>query len=211
MLLKEIYLQNKEEYWNIVTHCIGFLCALIFMLLLLLKLDHHSLSSYLAILIIGFTSMLVYFSSSLYHYKWSSSRRQLYRTIDHISIFFLIAGSYTPFILLTFPTDIRWKMMIIIWSLAFVGTVFKLFNTGKYENLSVLFYILMGWAVLLEFQAFVSSTPTHTLSFIMAGGLLYLIGVIFYKWRSLKYNHAIWHCFVILANMAHLAAVYTII
>lgn len=181
------------------------------MLLLLSKVNTQGTSTFISILIFGFSSMLVYFTSSLYHYNWSSSRKQFYRTLDHISIYFLIAGSYTPFILIIFPEEIRSKMMMIIWGLAFAGTIFKLFNTGKFENLSLLFYILMGMTVLIELKAFASSTPSITLSFIIAGGILYLIGVIFYKWKQLRFNHAIWHCFVVLANMSHFSALYTIV
>lgn len=212
MLFRNLYHSNREEYWNVITHLIGFVVAFLGMVILLMKSNIGDADfRFVSVLIFGLSSLLMYSMSTLYHLNWDKAYVHHLRTMDHISIYYVIAGTYTPFLLKTFDPEAGWRMLLIIWSLAFIGTLFKLFSTGKYENLSLIFYILMGWTVLLEFEVFVDTTPYNTLVLIALGGLLYLIGVVFYKMKRLKYNHAYWHLFVNSANIAHFLAVYTII
>ncbi len=211
MTLRQIRQQNTEEYWNILTHGIGIPITAIVMIYMLIDIQPGFDKKLMSILLMGFSSMLVYTTSTLYHYYWDKSYIQRLRTIDHISIYFLIAGSYTPFLLFLFDHETGGTLLKIIWGLAAFGTIYKLFYTGKYENLSLSFYILMGCTIFLEYSHFVLNTPSHTLKLVTIGGLLYLIGVIFYRWKKLKYNHAIWHIFVLAANLFHFAAIYTLI
>lgn len=212
MPLQQLREKNIEEYWNVITHAIGFVLALIGMVILLRKADIGSSDfRFVSVVIFALSCMLMYAMSTLYHLYWDKAYVHHLRTLDHISIYYVIAGSYTPFLMITFEAETGWRMLLIIWVLAFLGTIFKLFFIGKFENLSLAFYILMGWTVLFEYQVFMNTTPYNTILLIAIGGLLYLIGVVFYKLKRLKFNHAYWHLFVIAANGAHFLAVYSIL
>lgn len=203
---------NPEEYWNIVTHGIGIILSFIGLAILLTKCTLGETDfKFVSVLLFGSSSVFVYMASTFYHYNWNKPFRSIYRTLDHITIYYLIAGSYSPFLLITFNEDIGWRLFIIIWTMAFIGTIFKLFFTGKYETLSLIFYVAMGWIVLLEYKEFLETTPDDTLYLILLGGLLYCIGIVFYKMEKIKFNHAIWHLFVIFANFLHFCAVYSIL
>jgi len=211
-LFKEIKNQNIEEYWNIITHVAGTSLATLGLLLLLSVNDTVTDGfKFVSVLVFGLSSIFVYAASSLYHYNWDKPFRKLYRTLDHIFIFYLIAGSYTPFMLITFDKEKGWILFLAVWIVAFIGTLFKFFFTGKYEILSVLFYVGMGWMILLEFKEFMSSTPADTFHLLIGGGIMYCIGVVFYLKDSLKFNHAIWHVFVMMGNFLHFGAVYSIL
>ncbi len=204
--------KNNEEYWNILTHGLGVILSFIgiFYLLSNTKLDDTDFKL-TSILLFGFSSIVVYITSTLYHYNWNSPYRSIFRTADHISIFFLIAGSYSPFLLITFTEETGWRLFIIIWLMAFVGSIFKFFFTGKYEIFSLAFYVAMGWTVLIEFKEFMDTTPELTFYLLIAGGAMYCIGVFFYRLDNMKYNHAIWHVLVCCANFLHFYAVATIL
>ena len=138
MTLRQIRQQNTEEYWNILTHGIGIPITAIVMIYMLIDIQPGFDKKLMSILLMGFSSMLVYTTSTLYHYYWDKSYIQRLRTIDHISIYFLIAGSYTPFLLFLFDHETGGTLLKIIWGLAAFGTIYKLFYTGKYENLSLI-------------------------------------------------------------------------
>lgn len=203
---------NNEEYWNILTHGIAAILSIIGLVYMLYSIEIGEANfKFISIILFGCSSIIVYITSTLYHYNWDKPFRAIYRTADHISIFFLIAGSYSPFLLITFDEDIGWRMFIIIWVMAFLGSIYKFFFTGKYETFSLFFYIGMGWTVLLEYKEFVATTPTQTFYLLLAGGIAYCVGVFFYKLDNMKYNHAIWHLFVCLANFLHFMAVCSIL
>jgi len=210
--LNNVRRQNDEEFWNIITHGVAIILSFICFLILLSRTALASNDFKLvSVILFGLSSLFVYIASTVYHYNWDKPLRKIFRTIDHISIFYLIAGSYSPFMLVTFDADKGWRLFIIVWVVAFCGTVFKIFFTGKYENFSLFLYVALGWTVLLEYEEFVSSTPSTTFNLLLAGGLLYCVGVVFYRLDKIKYNHAIWHVFVVAANLLHFMAVYTIL
>ncbi len=211
MNLNSIRRRNEEEYWNILTHAIGIPVSGGVMFYMLITIQPNLDGKLLAILLMGLSSMLVYITSTIYHYYWDKPYRPRLRTIDHISIYFLIAGTYTPFLIFVFQDETSGQLLRLIWGLAIIGTLYKLFYTGKFENLSLAFYILMGCSIFVEYDTFVHNTPDDTLGLVTIGGALYLIGVVFYRWKSLKFNHAVWHIFVLMANLFHFAAVYTLI
>lgn len=212
MIFEKIYRQNRKEFWNVITHVIGLALAVASTIFLLLRCEEGSTDfKYVSVVIFGLSSLLVYVTSVVFHWHWNKSTKQVYRALDHISIYYLIAGSYTPFLLNSFPSEIGWRMFLIVWALAFIGTFYKFFFTGKHENFSLLFYVLMGMFGLIEYKIFLEVLSPETMTWIVAGGLLYLIGVIFFRAEKLKNNHAIWHVFVVMANIAHFAAVYTIL
>lgn len=212
VLLEEVKSKNIEEYWNILTHIAGAAMAVagLFFLLSLTSISESDFK-FVSVMIFGLSSIFVYTASSLYHYNWDKPFKKIYRTLDHIFIFYLIAGSYTPFMLITFDLEKGWNLFLAVWVVAFIGTLFKFFFTGKYEKFSVFFYVGMGWMIILEFKEFLASTPPTTFYLLLGGGILYCAGVIFYLRDSMKFNHAIWHVFVIAGNFLHFCAVYTIL
>ena len=211
MNLNSIHQQNEEEYWNILTHGIGIPISVGVMTYMLIVLNPGIDVKLLAILLMGLSSMIVYTTSTLYHFCWDKPYRSILRTIDHISIYFLIAGTYTPFLLFLYQDETGGDLLKVIWGLAIMGTLYKLFYTGKFENFSLAFYILMGCTIFLDYETFVNNTPDDTLRLVTIGGLMYLVGVIFYRWKKLRFNHSIWHIFVLVANLFHFAAVYTLL
>lgn len=210
MILGRLYLENKEEYWNVVTHAVGFIAAAISTLILMGKCKVNTIAGG-SVIFFGMSALLVYTTSVIFHLHWNKPSRKLYQTIDHISIFYLIAGTYTPFLLIALDSEVGMRLLIIVWSIALFGTLYKVFYTGRHENFSLILYVVMGWTCLLEYQAFVETLSYRTLFLLAAGGLLYLIGIIFFRKEQMRYNHSIWHVFVIMANLAHFAAVYTIL
>ncbi len=208
MILGRLYSENKEEYWNVLTHGAGLILAICFTIIL--GLESSSTAAF-SVLVFGMSSILVYATSIIFHLHWNRPKRKLFQSIDHISIFYLIAGTYTPFLLLSLEAEVGRRMLIIVWSIALFGTIYKIFFTGKHANFSLVLYVLMGWTCLLEYGAFIAAMDYYTLCLLALGGLLYLIGIIFFRKEKMKYNHCIWHVFVVAANLAHCAAVYSIL
>ena len=211
MLLTKLRQENVEEYWNVMTHGLGVILTLIggFYLFSLTPIGGHNYH-FPAVMIFSVSMLMVYTSSVLYHYNHGKPFQKVYRTIDHICIYYLIAGTYTPFLLISYPEQIGWKLLMILWCLAFLGTIFKFFYTGRFDKISILLYVLLGWFVLVDLRTFLDSIPTYTLYLALAGGILYLIGVIFYV-RKRPLDHAIWHMFVLLGNACHYFAVVSIL
>jgi len=162
----------------------------------------------LGTIIFSISLLMVYISSTWYHSSYDVQQRKKLRIFDHISIYFLIAGSYTPFLLTHFQDETGYNMLAVIWSMVFVGSVFKLFFTHKYNMISTLAYVIMGWQAIFIINPIIDRFPENALTAVVVGGIAYSIGVIFYLWERLKYNHLIWHLFVLIGSTAHLIAVY---
>ena len=211
MLLVKLRQENIEEYWNVVTHGIGVILTLIGSSYLLSLTNVGSQNYHFpAVVIFSVSMLMVYSSSVLYHYNHGKPFQKVYRTIDHICIYYLIAGTYTPFLLISYPEQIGWNLLMLLWFLAFLGSLFKFFYTGRYEKFSVFLYLLLGWFVLVDLNTFLDSVQTNTLYLSIAGGLLYSIGVIFYV-RKRRMDHTLWHVFVLLGNACHYFAVVSIL
>lgn len=207
---KPLYYQ--DEFWNAVSHGIGLLLALIGGYFIFYnaigRVPDHELNA-LAIYIAG--AAFVYASSTAYHAAPPGTLKDRLQTIDHISIFFMIAGSHTPIILKYFNNTDGTVFLGIMWSMVFVGTIFKLITSAnRFETLSVAMYIMMGLMSLYFLPDLLRVVETEVLWLILAGGMSYLIGVIFYVWRSLPFHHPIWHTFVIAGSVLHFMAIYDI-
>ena len=204
--------ENTEEYWNIISHFWGLVLSMVGGVLLLQKAAHNeyqwaSLSAGIFI-----TSMImVYAASSLYHYHWNKASKNKFRILDHICIYYLIAGSYTPFMVLVFDQQSGIFMLKAIWGIAFFGTIFKLFFTGKFEIISIALYLAMGWLAVFEIDQLITETPRMSLIFIGVGGVAYTIGAFIYAIDKIKFNHVIWHVFVLMGSFFHYLAVYNIL
>lgn len=197
-----------EEIGNASTHAIGAILSIVAIILLALFAAHQNDNvKLISGIVFGGTLFLMYTSSTVYHSISNPKAKHLFRILDHASIYLLIAGSYTPFVLVTLKGSLGWAMFTIIWSLAFAGVLFKLFFVHKFELLSTLIYLLMGWMALVVVKPLYQLLPIGGLAYIVAGGLFYSIGVIFFIWERLKFSHVLWHLFVLAGSICHFLAV----
>lgn len=200
---------TKDELANSLTHGLGILLGIIAIPFLGAKaIISGNLSAIIGSGMFGLGFMMVFTFSTLYHSIVQPDIKKTFRILDHISIYFMIAGSYTPFILIYMPSKTGYIILAIQWILTFLGTIYKIFFTGKFKWFSTIVYLAMGWMIVLVIGPFVDSLPLLSLWLIVAGGLLYTVGVVFYKWYSLPYHHAIWHVFVLAASICHFVAVW---
>ena len=158
--------------------------------------------------IFGAALVLLYTASTLYHSFESALTRQRLQKLDHAAIFLLIAGTYTPFVLVTLRGPWGWSLFGVIWGLAIVGVVLKCWFAGRFRGVSTSVYLVMGWLVLIAIKPLVAALPAGGMKLLVAGGLCYTGGVAFYHWRRLPYHHAIWHLFVLAGSACHWAAVF---
>ncbi len=201
-----------EELANQISHGIGWVMVLIaspFLLFLAAKSDIKY--AFISVFIYCFSLLMVYTSSTLYHSAYQLSLRRKLRIFDHISIYFLIAGSYTPYILMYLRTDKGYTVLAILWTMTFVGSIFKLFLTHKFKLASTLAYLVMGWMAIFIFEPLEKNIPLASMLWIKIGGAFYSSGIVFYLWKSLKQNHLIWHLFVMAGSIAHFISMYFLI
>ena len=157
--------------------------------------------------IYGTTLVLLYASSTLYHSFRSPRIKQVLRAVDHASIYLLIAGSYTPFTLVTLRGPWGWSLFGIIWALALIGIALKIFFTGRFRIASTLIYTGMGWMVVIAIKPLMQHMPPGGIAWLLAGGLAYTLGIVFYLWKRLPFHHAIWHLFVLAGSLFQYFAV----
>jgi len=201
-------LDLREERANSLTHALGIVFGIISIPILIYNATAHAESHVIAGAgVYGLSFLMVFTFSTIFHWKREGKSRNLFKILDHISIYFLIAGTYTPFILMFVNNRFGISLLCILWTLTLIGTIFKTFFTGKYEIISTLIYILMGWMLLAGAHEFFANMPHAVASLIISGGCLYTIGVIFYLWRCFAYHHAVWHLFVLGAAICHFTAI----
>ncbi|MBX7245935.1 MAG: hemolysin III family protein [Candidatus Sumerlaeaceae bacterium] len=197
-----------EELANAVTHGIG---AVLSIAGLVVMVTFAAFSGdpwrIVSCAIYGTSLCMLYTASTLYHTFQHPTLKSFLRICDHSCIYLLIAGSYTPFALVTLRGPLGWTVFGVIWGLAFAGIIFKLFLTGKHEMLSTLLYLGMGWISVIMAKPLLAHMPMAGVGLIIAGGVAYTFGVIFYAWERLPYNHAIWHLFVLAGSLFHFLAV----
>jgi hemolysin III len=157
--------------------------------------------------IFGSTLILLYLSSTLYHGIQHPRAKRILRRCDHAAIFLLIAGTYTPFLLTNLRGPWGWSLLGVLWGLAACGVLFKAFCIRRFERLSVVAYILMGWLGLVALRQLFTALPTESLLLLGVGGLIYTVGVVFYAWGKLPFGHAVWHLFVLGGSISHFFSV----
>jgi len=195
---------TREEIAHVATHGIGALLAIGGLVLLIAKtIPYHSAQHLVANCIYGCTQVLLYTSSTIYHALTESRYKQVFQILDHVAIYLLIAGTYTPFTLVTLSGPWGWTLFGLVWGLAIGGTLFEIFLQGRFKKLSLLFYLGLGWLAIIAIKPLWTALPTNGLLLLLIGGLAYSGGAVFYAWRSLRYHHAIWHVFVILGSLSH--------
>jgi len=213
MVRAQAFLARRRLHWRqeaaaALTHGAGLLlfAAAVPVLITLAALNGTALHI-TAFSIYGGTLVLLYAASTLYHASRHPRTKHVLRVLDHAAIYLLIAGSYTPFALLSLDGWVSVVLLTAVWSLALVGCVFKLFFTGRFERLSLAIYLGMGWLAVVVAKPVMDALPLAALALLVAGGILYTAGVLFYAWQRLPYNHAIWHVFVLAASICHFAAI----
>lgn len=192
-----------EEKLNAISHGIGAILGLLGLFLLLIYNNQKSQWSLFSILVYG-TSIIVLFGvSALYHATKQEKLKHTFRVLDHISIYFLIAGTYTPVLLLILPNSLGIPLFWVVWGIALFGVILKLFFTGKFETFSVLLYLVMGWLIVFDFSTLYQIMPLNGIILLAAGGLAYTLGIVFYAIDKIPYNHVIWHLFVLAGAIFH--------
>ena len=209
-LPNQFFYSKEEDRLNVISHGIGFILSMIGLIFLLNKgLQDFNLLRFLSFLIYGISLSTMYISSKLYHNSKTPEGRYKFRLFDMVSIYLLIAGSYTPFTLTVLIDSGGLTLFLLVWVIAFIGIIWKIFTVGIYNISSTLLYIFMGGLWLFFIDAFINEIPQNALMWIYASASTYLIGVFFYLADSkIKYNHFIWHIFVLLASAFHYISIY---
>lgn len=199
----------KEEHLNIISHGIGFLLSVIALVLLVTKsITSGEVDHIVSVSIFGVSLVVLYAASTLYHSATDEEKRYKHKIFDHAAIYVLIAGTYTPFTIITLEGQIGWVIFGVSWGMAVVGILVKLFFTGKYNKISTLMYILMGWMIVFAINPLINSLPSEGIRWLVAGGLSYTIGAVIYSIEKIKFNHAIFHVFVLAGSFCHFCSVY---
>ena len=197
-----------EEVAHALTHGLGVILAIAGLTVMVARATLYGNAWHIVgASIFGSTLVLMYAASTLYHSIPLPRAKRVLRIVDHSTIYFLIAGTYTPFTLVTLHGTWGWSLFALTWGLALAGVVFKIFSTGRYEKLSLFIYLAMGWCIVLAVKPLVHALPVGGLVLMLLGGLSYTGGVVFYVWERLKYHHAIWHGFVLAGSVLQYFAV----
>jgi hemolysin III len=193
-----------EELANSITHGIGTTLSIAgLVVLVVLAVLHGDVWHIVSFSIYGSTLILLYLASTLYHSFKNEKVKHILKIVDHASIYILIAGTYTPFMLVSIRGPWGWSIFGLIWGLALTGIIFKAFFIGKFKKVSVFVYVLMGWLCVIALKEMLTNIPTGGLLWLLAGGIFYSSGVIFYLMHKIPYHHAIWHIFVLAGSICH--------
>ena len=198
-----------EEIANSITHGIGTALSIAGLVVLVYFAAIYGDSwRIVSFSIYGSTLILLYLASTLYHSFRGQKIKRILKTIDHASIYILIAGTYTPFMLVSLRGPWGWSIFGIIWGLAILGIIFKIFFIGKFKKTSVAIYVLMGWLCVIALHEMLIQIPTGGMILLGIGGIFYTAGVAFYVWHRLPFNHAVWHLFVLGGSISHYFSIY---
>ncbi|WP_394128352.1 hemolysin III family protein [Vibrio hepatarius] len=200
----------KEEFANTLTHALGMLLSIVGLVLLLIKASQHNADAMTiaSMSIYGGSMILLFLASTLYHAIANPRAKRALKTFDHCAIYLLIAGSYTPFLLVALRTPLAIGLMAVIWGIALFGIIMKLAFVYRFKKLSLVTYLTMGWLSLIVIYQLAMSLSIEGLTLLAAGGVIYSLGVIFYVAKRIPYNHAIWHGFVLAGCACHFFAIY---
>lgn len=199
----------KEEIWSSIIHGIGVALSIaaLVVLVMLSSLDGN-VWAIVSTAIFGTSMIILYSASTIYHAVPNPEWKKKLKKFDHISIYYLIAGSYTPFLLVNMRGAVGWTLFGIVWGLALIGTCLKLTTSGSGTKAwSIGLYVLMGWMIVFASKELLARLPASGLVFLVLGGGFYTLGILFYVWKSRQYTHAIWHFFVLVGTIMHFFAV----
>lgn len=197
-----------EEIMNSVTHGVGFALSIAGLVWLILRaIALQDTMSLVSVIVFGSSLIVLYAASTLYHAIPCFNAKKVLRVFDHCAIYLLIAGTYTPFLLVSLRGTLGWALFAVVWGIACVGIAFKAFFTGRFDRASTAMYVAMGWIILVAAKPAITHIPNGALLMMLAGGLLYTSGVFFYANDRVPFNHAIWHCFVMGGSAVHFFAI----
>lgn len=201
--MKDHRIHAKEEFLNTMSHALGALFGLVGVFLLLAKNSNKTSFATLSILTYSLSFISMFVVSSLYHHVKNTELKRKLRIVDHINIYFLIAGTYTPMCLITLINGKGWTLFYIVWGITALGMLLKLFYTGKFELISLVLYLAMGWLVVYDFDNLVDQVSSEGIQLLFLGGAFYTLGIIFYAIDRIPYNHFVWHLFVLGGALSH--------
>lgn len=201
-------LQSRfEEKLNAQTHGLGALLGIVALILLIIFDTHKTAYSLFSVIVYGISIIILFTASTLYHSVKDERKKHYFRIVDHVSIYLLIAGTYTPVLLISLNHSLGWTLFYVVWGIALFGIVLKLFFTGKFEIFSTLLYLVMGWLIIFDFTNLANIFGDGIL-FLFAGGLAYTVGIVFYAIHRIPYNHVIWHLFVLAGAIFHFFMIF---
>lgn len=200
---------KKEEIAHVITHGIGTILSLF----ALIALTTYSILygngwQITSVILFGFTMLFMYISSTIVHSLPQGKWKDIFQIIDHASIYLFIAGTYTPFLLVHLREQIGWILLCIIWGIALIGVVFKIFFVKRFTVLSTIIYILMGWLIIVVWEPLTTAVHEKGILLLIIGGVFYTVGSIFYMIRSIPYHHVIWHLFVLAGSAFHFLSIF---
>ncbi|CAM2898655.1 hemolysin III family protein [Paenibacillus sediminis] len=199
---------RREEVANAITHGIGALLSIAALVVLIVFASiKGSAWHVVSFTVYGVTMLLLYMNSTLVHSLRDGKAKDLFEFFDHSAIYLFIAGTYTPFLLVAIRGPLGWSLFGTVWGIAIAGVVFKAFFVKRFLFMSTLFYIIMGWLITIAWNPLVDAVPTGGIVLLVAGGIAYTLGTIFYVWRGFPFHHAIWHLFVLAGSVLHFFAV----
>lgn len=198
-----------EEQLNTWTHGLGVVLGVVALILLIIKTDTTKNWNLFSVVVYGLSIIILFLASTFYHAVTGEKRKHYFRIVDHISIYLLIAGTYTPVLLICLTDSLGWVLFWVVWGIALFGVVLKLFFTGRFEIFSTLLYLVMGWLIVFDFSNLAYALRPNGLLWLFAGGLFYTVGIIFYAIQRIPYNHVIWHLFVLAGAICHFFMIYS--
>ncbi len=202
------FYSRREELINSITHGVGLLLSVAGMVWLLWRAAAMGERRHVvSFTVYGLTLLLLYLASTLYHGVRRPALKRRLRVLDHAAIYLLIAGTYTPFLVLSAPSGYGGPLLAIIWTMALAGVLYKAFFLHRFERASVGLYVMMGWLGVLGYRQLLGGLPLKASLWLLAGGIAYTAGVVVFALRRLPYNHAIWHVFVLSGSICHYTAI----
>lgn len=199
----------KEELWNVITHGFGLLLSIGALVILVVYASlYQSIWHIVSFSIYGASLVLLYFASTIFHASKHPKWRLRLNVFDHSAIYLLIAGTYTPLLLVTLRGPWGWSLFGVVWGLAVAGIIFKLFFTGRFDKVSTLAYVIMGWLVLIAIYPLIMRLAVPGLIWLLIGAIFYSVGAIFYLRNKMAFNHTIFHIFVLLGSVSHFFCIF---
>ena len=192
-----------EEKLNALTHGFGALLGIAALVLLIIFETSKTDYSLVSVIIYGLSIIILFSASTLYHSVTDQKKKHYFRVLDHISIYLLTAGTYTPVLLITLEQSLGWTLFYTVWIIAAFGVVLKLFFTGRFNIFSTLLYLVMGWLIVFDFTTLSALMESNGIILLTAGGFAYTVGIVFYVIEKIPYNHVIWHLFVLAGAVCH--------
>lgn len=197
-----------EEKLNAWSHGLGVALGIAGLIVLIIYNKSETPWSLFSVIVYGISIILLFSASTFYHAVKGKKRKHYFRIIDHISIYILIAGTYTPVLLISLPNSLGWTLFWTVWGIAAFGVILKLFFTGKFELFSTLLYLVMGWLIVFDFANLTNAVGSNGVFWLFSGGLFYTVGILFYAIQKIPYNHVIWHMFVLGGAICHFFMIF---